>query len=40
MPTLDIILRQVPEGFEFLAVFITIIITLLIMIAFGKWWER
>jgi uncharacterized protein involved in cysteine biosynthesis len=40
MPTLDILLRQVPEGFEFLAVLITIIMSILIMVAFGKWWER
>jgi uncharacterized protein involved in cysteine biosynthesis len=40
MPTLDILLRQVPEGFEFLAVLITIFISLFIMVAFGKWWER
>ena len=40
MPTLDIILRSVPEGFEFLAVLIVIAISLGIMVAFGKWWER
>ncbi len=40
MPTLDVILRQVPEGFEFLAVLTIVIVSLLIMVAFGKWWER
>ena len=40
MPSLDIILRQVPEGFEFLAVLITIVVSVGIMVAFGKWWER
>jgi hypothetical protein len=40
MPPLDILFRQVPEGFEFLAVLFTILGSLLIMVAFGAWWTR
>ncbi|HXG36771.1 MAG TPA: hypothetical protein VNL15_07365 [Dehalococcoidia bacterium] len=40
MPLLDILLRHVPEGFEFLGVLSTVIGSLMIMVMFGKWWER
>ncbi len=40
MPLLDIILRDVPDGFEFLAVLLTVIGSLGIMVLLGKWWER
>jgi hypothetical protein len=40
LPLLDIILRHVPEGFEFLAVFSTIVGSLTILTLLGKWWER
>lgn len=40
MPPLDILFRQVPEGFEFVAVLFTILGSLLIMVALGAWWSR
>lgn len=40
VPLLDIILRGVPEGFEFLAVLLTIVGSLTIMVLLGKWWDR
>jgi hypothetical protein len=40
MPPLDILFRQVPEGFEFLAVLFTILGSLVIMVLFGAWWSR
>jgi len=40
MPVLDVLLRPVPEGFEFLAVLITVFASIMVMVAFGKWWER
>jgi hypothetical protein len=40
MPPLDILFRQVPEGYEFIAVLLTILGSLLIMAAFGAWWSR
>jgi hypothetical protein len=40
MPPLDILFRQVPEGYEFLAVLFTILGSLLIMVAFSAWWTR
>jgi hypothetical protein len=40
MPPLDILFRQVPEGFEFLAVLFTIMGSLLIMVMLGAWWTR
>ncbi len=40
MPPLDILFRQVPEGYEFLAVLLTILGSLGIMVLFGAWWSR
>ena len=40
MPSLDILFRQVPEGFEFLAVLLTILGSLGIMVLLGAWWSR
>lgn len=40
MPPLDILFRQVPEGYEFLAVLFTILGSLMIMVMFGAWWTR
>ena len=40
MPPLDVLFRQVPEGYEFIAVLLTILGSLLIMAAFGAWWSR
>ncbi len=40
MPPLDILFRQVPEGYEFLAVLFTIFGSLAIMVLFGAWWSR
>ena len=40
MPPLDIVLRAVPEGFELLVTGLVVLGSLLIMVAFGKWWER
>ena len=40
MPILDIVFRDVPEGFEFLGVLSTIIGSLVIMVLLGKWWEQ
>jgi hypothetical protein len=40
MPALDILFRQVPEGFEFLAVMLTIFGSLGIMVLLGAWWSR
>jgi len=40
MPVLEILFREVPEGFEFLAVLSTIMASLAIMVLLGKWWER
>jgi hypothetical protein len=40
MPPLDILFRQVPEGYEFLAVLFTILGSLVIMALFGAWWSR
>ena len=40
MPLLDILFRQVPEGFEFLAVLLTILGSLGIMVLLGAWWSR
>jgi len=37
---LAIIMRHVPEGFEFLAVLATIVGSMSIMVLLGKWWER
>ena len=37
MPELDILFRQVPEGFEFLAVLFTILGSLGIMVLLGTW---
>ncbi len=39
MPFLEVVLRHVPEGFEFLAVLSTVIGSLSIMVLLGKWWE-
>ena len=40
MPFLEIILREVPEGFEFLGVSLTIFGSFAILILLSKWWER
>jgi len=40
MPPLDILFRQVPEGYEFVGVLLTIIGSLGIMVALGAWWSR
>lgn len=40
VPCLEIILRHVPEGFEFLAVFATVVGSLSLLVLLGKWWER
>ena len=40
MVPLDILFRQVPEGYEFLAVLLTILGSLGIMVLFGAWWSR
>ena len=37
---LDILFRQVPEGYEFVAVLLTIFGSLGIMVFFGAWWQR
>jgi hypothetical protein len=37
---MDVLFRQVPEGFEFIAVLLTILGSLLIMVALGAWWTR
>jgi hypothetical protein len=37
---LDILFRQVPEGFEFLGVLFTILGSLAIMVILGAWWSR
>jgi hypothetical protein len=40
MPQLDILFRQVPEGFEFVAVLFTILGSLGILVLLGAWWSR
>jgi len=40
MPPLDILFRQVPEGYEFLGVLFTILGSLIIMVLLGAWWSR
>ncbi len=40
MPPLDILFRQVPEGYEFLGVLLTILGSLGIMVMLGTWWSR
>ncbi len=40
MPPLDILFREVPEGFEFLAVLLTVLGSLGIMVILGAWWSR
>ena len=40
MPPLDILFRQVPEGYEFLGVLFTILGSLVIMVLLGIWWSR
>ena len=37
---LDILFRQVPEGFEFVGVLLTILGSLGIMVLLGSWWSR
>jgi hypothetical protein len=37
---LDILFRDVPEGMEFLAVLLTVLGSLGIMVALGRWWAR
>jgi len=40
MPPLDILFRQVPEGYEFVGVLLTILGSLSIMVLLGAWWSR
>lgn len=40
MPLLDVLFRQVPEGYEFVGAMLTILGSLGIMVLLGKWWER
>jgi hypothetical protein len=40
MPPLDILFRQVPEGYEFVGVLLTILGSLGIMVMLGAWWSR
>ncbi len=40
MPPLDILFRQVPEGYEFVGVLLTILGSLGIMVVLGAWWSR
>jgi hypothetical protein len=40
MPSIDILFRQVPEGFEFVAVLLTVLGSLGIMVVLGAWWSR
>ena len=40
LDAMAIIMRHVPEGFEFLAVLATIMGSMSIMVLLGKWWER
>jgi len=40
MLPLDVLFRQVPEGYEFVAVLLTILGSLGIMVALGAWWSR
>jgi len=40
MPPLDILFRQVPEGYEFLGALLTVLGSLGIMVLFGAWWSR
>ena len=37
---LEILFRQVPEGYEFLGVLFTILGSLVIMVLLGAWWSR
>ncbi len=37
---LDILFRQVPEGYEFVAVLLTVLGSLGIMVLLGTWWSR
>ena len=37
---LDILFRQVPEGYEFLGVLFTILGSLGIMVVLGAWWSK
>jgi hypothetical protein len=40
LPFLDVLFRQVPEGYEFIGAMLTILGSLAIMVLLGKWWER
>jgi hypothetical protein len=40
LPTLEILFRHVPEGYEFLAVLFTIIGSMMILVLLGAWWEK
>ena len=40
MPALDVLFRQVPEGYEFIGVLLTILGSLGIMVMLGAWWSR
>jgi len=37
---LDILFRQVPEGYEFIGAVLTILGSLAIMVILGAWWQR
>jgi hypothetical protein len=37
---LEILFREVPEGYEFLGVLLTILGSLGIMVLLGAWWSR
>jgi hypothetical protein len=37
---LDILFREVPEGYEFLGVLFTILGSLALMVLLGSWWSR
>ncbi|MCI0831228.1 MAG: hypothetical protein J4N72_01105, partial [Chloroflexi bacterium] len=40
MEPLDILFRQVPEGYEFVGVLLTILGSLGILVILGAWWQR
>lgn len=40
MLPLDILFRQVPEGYEFVGVLLTVLGSLGIMVFLGAWWSR
>jgi len=40
MPLVGVLFLQVPEGFELLAVVLTVLGSLGIMVLLGTWWSR